>query len=370
MAITIRDVARAAGVSVAAASTVLSGASGASTRVSADTRRRITDTARELGYVPHPHARSLATRRAGVLGLVFPYAEAFADQNPFCSGIMVGVLEGVIREHQNIMLFTAATEDGDTSVDGVIVSPRVDGLILVLPRPGSPVLERCKARRFPHVTVVHRPEDPDEHAINADDFGGGRMAAQHLIALGHRRIAHFMGSPHISSSLPRRLGYETAMSEAGLPPMVIQSGFDWKDGAAALERLLELPAPQRPTAVFAANDLCAVGMLRRMQALGLRAPDDCAVVGFDDTWLAETADPPLTSVHMPIREMGLAATRMLSARVKGEPITERQPVLPVSLTIRMSTAAIQRDAPRSGDHTVVRAEDDRSSRGDHKENLQ
>ncbi|MBM3492910.1 MAG: LacI family transcriptional regulator [Armatimonadetes bacterium] len=368
MGITIRDVARAAGVSAAAASTALSGAKGASTRVSPETRRRIADKARELGYVPHPHARSLATRRAGALGLVFPYVQAFADQNPFCNGIMVGVLEEAISEHQNLMLFTAAAEDGETPVDGVIVSPRVDGLILVLPRPGSSVLEHCKAKRFPCVTVVHQTEDPEECSINADDFRGGRLATEHLIALGHRRIAHLMGSQHISSSAPRRLGYETAMADAGLPvepPMLVQAGFDWADGTRGLERLLELPPKERPTAVFAANDLCAVGMLRRMHALGLRAPDDFAVVGYDDTWLAETANPPLTSVRMPIREMGMAATRMLIARLKGDPISERQPVLPVSLTVRKSTNAIHRDAPRSGDPQVASVEEDRSSQRDH-----
>ncbi|NLI01206.1 MAG: LacI family transcriptional regulator [Chthonomonadales bacterium] len=373
MGITIRDVARAAGVSAAAASTVLSGAKGASTRVSPETRRRITEKARELGYVPHPHARSLATRRAGALGLVFPYVEAFADQNPFCNGIMVGVLEEAIREHQNIMLFTAAAEDGETPVDGVIVSPRVDGLILVLPRPGSSVLEHCKTKRFPCVTVVHRPDDADECSINADDFSGGRLATEHLIALGHRRIAHLMGSQHISSSAPRRLGYEAAMADAGLPVephMLVQAGFDWADGVRGLERLLELPPQKRPTAVFAANDLCAVGMLRRMQALGLRAPDDFAIVGYDDTWLAETADPPLTSVRMPIRDMGMVATRMLIACLKGEPIPERQPVLPVSLTVRKSTAAIHWDAPRTGDPRLASTEEDRTPHRGHKENKQ
>jgi LacI family transcriptional regulator len=348
MAITIRDVAKAAGVSVAAASTVLSGARSASSRVSPETRRRIEETARALGYVPHPHARSLATRRAGALGLVFPYVEAFADQNPFCSGTMVGVFEEAIREQQNIMLFTAAAEDGGRPVNGMIVSPRVDGLILVLPRPGSLVLEQCRAKRFPYVTVVHRPADPEECAVNADDLTGGRLAAEHLIALGHRRIAHLMGAPHISSSLPRRQGFEAAMAEAGVavnPRLLVQAGFDWSDGVRGLDRLLELPKSERPTAVFAANDLCAVGMLRRMQALGLRVPDDIAVVGYDDTWLAQTTDPPLTSVRMPIREMGMAATRMLIAHVNGEPVPERQLVLPVSLTVRASTAPVTRPLP-------------------------
>jgi len=326
---------------VAAASTVLSGSVAASTRVSQATRERIADAARRLGYVPHPHARSLATRRAGAIGLVFPYVQAFTDQNPFCNGVMVGVFQEAISQKQNIMLFTAPAQDGETPLETDIVSPRVDGLVIVLPRPGSPLLDHCRSKKFPFVTVVHEPA-PDEFSVNADDYEGGRLATEHLIGLGHRRIAHLVGDPKVSTSRLRREGYEAAMAEAGLrvdQRLLIPAGFDWSDGVRGMDRILALPASQRPSAVFAANDLCAMGVLKRMQEVGLRAPDDISVVGYDDTWIAETTDPPLTSVRMPIREMGVEATRLLISQVGGKDLSERQIVLPVSLTVRESTSS-------------------------------
>ncbi len=339
--VTIRDVAKAAGVSIAAASTALSGNVSASTRVSGETRERIRNVARELGYVPPPPARGLKTRKAGAIGGVLPYVHAFGDQNPFCRGVMAGVVEQAITEQQNILLFTAAAEDGKTPVESGIVSPRVDGLVIVLPRPGTSLLEHCRRKQFPYVTVVHDPM-PDECSVNADDYHGGRIATQHLIELGHRRIAHLVGTPHIATSRQRRAGYEDALADAGLKVderFVVEAGFDWSDGVRGLDRLLSLPPDVRPTAVFAANDLCAVGVLKRMQELGLRAPDDLALVGFDDTWLAETTDPPLTSVHMPILEMGMTATRLLMAQMRGEEIPVPQVRLPVSLTVRSSSGA-------------------------------
>jgi len=340
MSATIRDVARKAGKSIAAASAVLNGRTGGTIRVSDETRRKIEEAARSLGYTPHPHARSLATRKSGVLGLVFPYVEAFTDQNPFCSRIMAGVFDEAVHRMQNVMLFTAVAGDSGTSPERSIVSPRVDGLIVVLPRPGSSVLEQCRRRGMPCVAVVHSPSDDTTVTVNADDYRGGRLAAEHLIELGHRRIAHLGGSRQVASAAPRWEGFADALRDAGIGPTeeaLIPAGFDWVDGVAALESIMARPASQRPTAVFAANDLCAVGVLRQMKKLGLRAPDDLAVVGYDDTWLAATSEPPLTSVRMPIYEMGVMASAVLVSLIQGHDVSSRQAVLPVSLSVRAST---------------------------------
>ncbi len=340
MSATIRDVAKAAGKSVAAASAVLNGRTGGTIRVSDETRRKIEEAARSLGYAPHPHARSLATRKSGVLGLVFPYVEAFTDQNPFCSRIMAGVFDEAVHLKQNVMLFTAVAGDSGAAPERSIVSPRVDGLILVLPRPGSAVLEQCRKKGMPCVTVVHRPADDTEITVNADDYRGGKLAAEHLIKIGHRRIAHLGGTPYVASSAPRWQGFADTLRDAGLGPTdeaLIPAGFDWADGIAALDRIMAMPANQRPTAVFAANDLCAGGVLRQMKKLGLKAPDDLAVVGYDDTWLAAASEPPLTSVRMPIYEMGVTASARLVSLIEGHDVPCRQAVLPVSLSVRAST---------------------------------
>jgi LacI family transcriptional regulator len=337
---TLRDVAKRAQTSISAVSAVLNGVGKHNIRVGTATRERIMVAARELGYTPNPVARSLVTRRTGTLGLVFPYSGAFVEQNPFCTQVMSGVMEAAVRAKYDLMFHTAIGDDWHTFDSEALSDPRVDGLILVLPNPNSPVVERFAEERIRRVAVVYEPCSPRVCAVNADDRQGGRLATEHLIALGHRKIAHLTGNPNVATTQPRIEGYLSALEAAGIEPdpaLLIESGFDWHDGVVGMRRLLDLPKAQRPTAVFTANDLCAEGALRLLAERGLRAPDDVALVGFDDTWFAAMTRPPLTSVHMPIYEMGVLATEMLIALIEGRELPERQPVLPVSLTVRESS---------------------------------
>ncbi|MCS6859211.1 MAG: LacI family transcriptional regulator [Abditibacteriales bacterium] len=342
MAATIRDVAKLAGTSVSAASAVLNGSGRGVIRVGPETRRRIEAAAEQLGYMPNPIAQSLVTRRTGVLGLIFPYSSAFIDRNPFCTQVMAGVFEEVVHAKYNLMLYTAIGDEWNAADENALIDPRVDGLILVIPAPHSPVIARCMRERRPYVALVYEPDAEEVYAVNADEFTGGRLATEHLIRLGHRRIAHLRGDPGVASTAPRERGYIAALEAAGMPPaaaLIVPAGFDWKEGYEAMKRLLELPSSQRPTAVFAANDLCAEGALRALRERGLRVPEDMAVVGYDDTWFATMTQPPLTSVHMPLYEMSQRATQMLIAQVEGNDVAVRQPVLPVSLTVRESCGA-------------------------------
>lgn len=341
MAVTIRDVARLAGTSVSAVSAVLNNTAGQRIRVSEATRQRIIEAARQLGYAPNPLARSLVTGRTGVLGLVFPYSRAFIDRNPFSDQIMSGVFEEVVNEGYNLMLHTAVGNDWNAVDEKMLLDPRVDGLILVLPNPNSSVIARCQEVQFPAVAVVYATENQQVCTINADDLHGGFLATQHLIELGHTRIAHLVGDPKISTAQPRLQGYLKAMQQAGLSvdsDWVVPAGFDWKDGYAATQRLLQLPEAKRPTAIFAANDLCADGVLRALREHDVKVPEQMSVVGYDDTWFAAMTHPPLTSVHMPIYEMGKLAAQVLIALVEGREVSQKQFTLPVHLTIRQSTA--------------------------------
>ncbi|MCS6830945.1 MAG: substrate-binding domain-containing protein, partial [bacterium] len=252
-----------------------------------------------------------------------------------------GVFEEVVNEGYNLMLHTAVGNDWNAADEKMLLDPRVDGLILVLPSPNSSVIARCHEVQFPAVAVVYTTENRQVCTINADDLHGGFLATQHLIDLGHTCIAHLFGDPKVSTAQPRLQGYLNAMQQAGLsvdPNWVIQAGFDWKDGYAAMQRLLQLPANRRPTAVFAANDLCADGVLRALREYGIRVPEQMSVVGYDDTWFATMTNPPLTSVHMPIYEMGKLAAQVLIALVEGREVRQRQYTLPVHLTVRQSTA--------------------------------
>ena len=339
MAVTLKDVALRAGTSPAAVSATLNGTLGKSTRVGKETRERILAAAAELGYVSNPIAKSLATGRTGVLGLMLPYHSSFLEHDPFITNVMNGLLAEAVRQRYNVMLYTATSEEeGDSAA--TMVDSRVDGVVLVIPPSGSPIFENCARRGIAVVSVLKQPESPEEYVVNSNDYDGGRLATQHLIDLGHRRIAHISGNEQVTTTPVRRQGYLDAMTEAGLDPdpsLLIHGGFSRDGGAAATRRLLELP--QRPTAVFCANDLCAHGAIQTAIGAGLRVPDDLAVVGYDDTWYSTMTQPPLTTVNMAIEAMGARAARLLIAQVEGGSTTERQPVLPVSLTVRESCGA-------------------------------
>ena len=175
--------------------------------------------------------------------------------------------------------------------------------------------------------------------VNCDDIHGGSLAAKHLIGLGHRQIAHLRGTDEVTTTGGRELGFLRALQDHGIEPRpeyIVTAGFDWRTGMAAMEKLLDLPKSQRPTAVFCSNDLCAEGAIRAIRARGLSVPEDIAIVGFDDTWFASMVRPALTSVRMPIKEMGQTAAKMLMDRIEGESIDNTRPILPVSLTVRHS----------------------------------
>lgn len=340
MAITIRDVAKLAGTSVSAVSATLNGKGNTTIRVGPDTRSRIIAAASQLGYVSNAIAKSLATGRTGVLGVTLPYADAFVDQNPFCMTIMRGIMSAAISRHQNVMLYTATEGMPDSKV-AMMIDSRVDGLVLVMPGENSPILTKLQHRNIPFVSILTKPA-AGVWTVNSNDYEGAKIATEHLIELGHRRIVHLVGEPGVITTIPRTLGFNDAISNAGISgteSYMVQASFDWKQGREATLRIFTESGTDKPTAIFAANDLCAQGVLAALRELRLRVPRDVAVVGYDDTALSQTTHPPLTSVHMGVEEMGTLAVRMLIDRIEGREVPDPQPVLPVRLTIRESCGA-------------------------------
>ena len=340
---TIRDVAKQAGTSVSAVSAVLNGGGRRSIRVSEATGDRIRAVATALGYATNHVARSLVTGRNRVLGLVFPYSSAFIDNNPFSTVTLSGAMAAAVEARWNLMLHTATGDDWNAADESALIDPRVDGLLLVLPTPNSSVVARCQREKFPCVALVYTPDTPDICAVNCDDFTGARLATEYLIHLGHRRIGHLAGIPSVATTAPRREGYLSALRAAGIMTdlsLIETTDLARPGGYAAMHRLLENHRENPPTAIFAANDLCAQGALDAINEFGLRVPEDIALVGFDDSVLASMMQPPLTTIKMPIYEMSKLAVQMLIALVEGQEIAQRQPVLPVSLTVRHSCGAM------------------------------
>lgn len=339
--VTIKDVAERAGVSLMTVSAVLSGKA-SERRISVRTQEKVNAVAAELGYKPNQVARGLVTGRSGALGLVFPYSSAFIDHNPFSAAILSGVMAAAVQARWNLMLHTATGDDWNAVDSGELIDPRVDGLLLVLPTPHSPLVARCQREHFPCVSLVYAADNSEMCVVNADDFRGGQLATEHLIDLGHRRIAHLSGSSLVATSAPRIEGYQTALRAAGITPdpsLIVTANFTRAGGYTAMKALLGLPAEEWPTAVFAGNDLSAQGAMEYLYEQGMRVPEDIAMVGYDDSQTALLTQPPLTSVRMPIYEMALQATELLISLIEDKEITHWQPVLPVSLKVRRSSGA-------------------------------
>jgi DNA-binding LacI/PurR family transcriptional regulator len=320
---TIRTVAARAGVSKSLVSLVLQN----SPHVSEQKRQAVLKAVAELGYRPDPVARSLAERRTRAVGLVIDDLS-----NPWYVELLDG-LRPVLHERGLRPLLA----DGRNEPDAVqaLSDLRVDGLVLV-GTPASSVVEQVNmlAGRIPTVVAGTR-ESLLSHVdvVANDDYRGGRIATAHLRQLGHRAIAHIVGEGEVGRL--RRAGYEAEMSAAGLAPRYVEG--DWTEDAGRRVAKDLLRSPDRPTAIFAANDLSGVGVLAAADDLGLRVPEDVSVVGYDDTWFARLQRLSLTTINSHIAEVGQIAGRTLIARLDGESSTAGTRLLLPALIVRSST---------------------------------
>lgn len=334
----MRDIAERTGTSIAAVSVTLNGAKSKTLGVSLEKRELILQVADELGYRRNPHAGALVTGRTYVLGLMLPNLKAFTDHDPFYSMIESGVTAGASLNGYNVMIYSAAGED-EGAYAANMVDRRIDGLILVSPPVNSPIFDECERLGLPVVTLQGF-QHPGAMTVHSDDYRGGLLATRHLLDLGHRRIAHLAGQEGIETSEPRLRGFKDAMLESGCrPPFLVEPGnFNRTDAYRAVRAWLSLPEHERPTAIFACNDLSAHGAIDAVHDAGLDVPTDISVVGYDDTWYSVVVRPTLTSVHMGVDGIGKRAVQMLISKLAGIPDVDPHPVLPVSLTVRESSA--------------------------------
>jgi LacI family transcriptional regulator len=343
----IYEVARAAGISVATVSRVLNDKG----PVRAETRQRVLAAVEQLGYVPHSAARSLSTRRTMSIGVLLP------DMHGAFFGEIVRGIDLAARAAGYHLLVSGSHSDAaETAALLQTLHGRVDGLILMTPALGRAWLERVLPRRVPAVLLNPRSEPKpaagdddggaDRHdSLSIDNRLGARLAVEHLIGLGHRSIA-FVGGPAGNADAAERLaGYREALEQGGLPivPRLEMAGdFGEESGLQAGAKMAALTP--HPTAIFAANDAMAIGCLAAMRERGLRVPEDVSLVGFDDVPIARYLTPALTTVQVPIAELGKQAmARLLAAVDDGSPgHPEGGPthtVIAPTLAIRASTAA-------------------------------
>jgi LacI family transcriptional regulator len=331
---TIRDVARASGVSVTTVSVVLNNAP---RPVNADTRQRVIAAARRLNYHPDAMARGLVSRRTHSIGVHFSSVEPAVVTNYYASGVLSGILSEGASQKQDIHLFTSPWENATIS-GSRIKAQRTDGVLAVAPTIGSDLAYGLEQIGLPVVVVSAPSGIPDVPYVDVDNALGGRLVVEHLLRLGHTRIAFMTGERNMYSERERTDTFFNVLREAGIPvspDYVTGHSYILEDIRENLKQLMALPVP--PTAIFACNDNLGMMVFKAACDLGISIPEQLSLVGFDDAPLAELSAPALTTVRHPLREVGAMATRLLMDRIENRPVPEKY-IFPAELVVRATTA--------------------------------
>ena len=333
--VTSHDVARLAGVSRTTVSFVLNGVPGIS--ISEATRRRVLDAARKLNYHPDSAARKLVSGKSRTLGLVLRQSpeQVFADA--FLPQVILGLGQAASQQGFHVLLSPLEPND-HAGYARLIHEKHVDGIILSGPRQGDQDLIELHRQGVPVILMGQMPGS-DIPFVDVDAVKGAAMAVRHLIELGHRRIGMITNASLDYTSAQHRLaGYRQALEEARLSydAALLKTGdFTPASGIAAMDDLLR--SKPRPTAVFIASDVIALGAVQAIKRAGLNVPNDVAVVGFDDVPLAGFYDPPLTTIRLPAHGLGWAAGERLIRLIQDDDLDQRGVLLETELIVRAST---------------------------------
>jgi LacI family transcriptional regulator len=309
MAATIKDVARHARVSVASVSRTLNNTGVVTTR----TRERVLRAARKLRYTPHAGARSLSTRRTQTIGVLLPdiYGEFFSE--------LIRGIDLAARARRLHLLVTSSHGDAEEASAAIrSMSGRVDGLLVMSPHVDAHFLDSELRVDLPTVLMNTRNGSRAFSSFTVDDYGGAYTMTEHLARVGHRHIAHITGPDSNFESRERLRGYRAARTKLRLPgdDLIVPGDFSEESGYRAAATVLALS--QRPDAIFAANDIMAIGCLFGLTEAGVKVPSDIALVGFDDIPIARYVTPPLTTVRVDIAHLGQRALERLAATIDEE----------------------------------------------------
>jgi DNA-binding LacI/PurR family transcriptional regulator len=322
---TMADVAKLAGVSRTLVSTIFRDIPGAS----AKTRERVMSAAEELGYRPDAAAQMLRSNRSRNLGVLFTSRHAFDLE------FIEDIYPAAERHGYHLVLGAMTSTRDEYKAVEELLSYHCEALILLGPDLDADQLNRI-AKRVPVVEVGRFVEGANIDVVRTDDDSGVAQVVEYLVELGHRKILHIDGG-HMPSAKDRRWGYERAMRKHGLDEHIRIIGGDYTEESGALAATEILSDANRPTAVVAGNDRCALGLLDSLRQGGLRVPEDISVVGYDDSRLARLSFVDLTSVRQDVRQMAELAVEAAVERLDGNRTEVRQFVLPPSLTVRSTT---------------------------------
>ncbi|MDQ3659909.1 MAG: LacI family transcriptional regulator [Actinomycetota bacterium] len=325
----LQDVARSAGVSKSIASRVLNGDPGLLVRP--ETRARVVEAARELNYRPHAAARGLKRAKTGALGLLVP---------PLTNPVYVRIIRGAFEralELDFVVLLVEDVEPGqaEQSTSRLIQAGRIDGLMIASAQPGHPLLVAPSLQRLPHVFMNRAVAESGRNVV-MDEMSASATALDHLVGLGHERIGHVAGPHELDTARRRADGFRKHAAELSLQAEVVEGDFSESGGAAAARRLLK-DHPEL-SALYATTLSQAVGVFHAAWELGLKLPHDLSVIAYDDMPLADYLRPPLTTVRMPLAELGAAAVDALVSQLSGEEPSDVTVAERPQVVVRGSTA--------------------------------
>ncbi len=328
--VTIREVAKAAGVSVATASRALNGLS----NVTPATRERIEQTASRLDYIPHSGARNLTRQRTDTIGVILP--DLFGE---FFSEIIRGIDKVVHGAGKNLLLGNMHGSPEETILAIRAMRGRVDGLLVMPPNSSAETIAGAGSVNIPTVLLNARAKDGGTPFVTVDNYSGARLVTEHLIDRGARRIVHIAGPADNRDAFDRCRGFADVVAErlGESDPAIIGGNFREDAGSEAARELLARDMPY--DAVFAGNDMMAVELIYELRQAGIAVGRDILVAGFDDIPLARYVSPQLTTVHSDITRLGMAGAQMVLRIIAGEDLgAEASLVIPPTLAIRGSTA--------------------------------
>jgi LacI family transcriptional regulator len=342
---TIRDVARASGVSTATVSNVLNARQD---KVSPETRERVLAAVRQLKYRPPASDFRRAVVRNRNVGLVIAFDESRPSPgsdlfvtSEFFQRIVDGMLHAASECLWSITMFVQPMLEHTDSAMRRYVDGRCEGALLLAPSIESPILDAFISRGFPVVLVSAGTSNTLASSVDVANEEAARQIVRHLVALGHRRILHLRGPYSASSAMERARGFQDEMLLLGLDgtEASLRTGaYDYQSGFDLSIQVLKQPKENRPTAIFCANDVMAFGAVDAAHSLGVRVPEDLSIVGFDDDSTAQFRSPSLTTYRQPLRSIGEKAVRLVIESVSRRDTSHRKVVFPGELIVRESTA--------------------------------
>lgn len=329
---TIYDIAKKAGVSIATVSKVINGKG----KISKATKDHVIEVMKNLNYHPSTIASALAGKKTFTLGLLIPDIS-----NPYFAE-----MARAIEDRSNQLGYSVVicnTDNNDHKIEeyvSLLLQKKVDGIMIATGINKKEILKKLLSKDIPVVLVAREMPLLAVHTIVVDDYVGGSIAASHLAALGHSHVAILAESQKIKSSYERVRGFKQTLFDEGCTfdeTMLKICDYKIEDAKGKAAELFELQ--ERPTAIFACNDMLAVGAIQAAKQYGLNVPSDVSIIGFDNTILASVANPPLTTIAQPIEQMGTAVINLIVEQLQGESSVKQRIIMRPELIIRESTAA-------------------------------